>query len=584
MILSKEGIILFNKLPQWMKNKWALFGLSFAAGAIVFSLLFFVILRSPIGSMMGARAEKSASAGDYTKAADQYETALKLKKNRESFYIGYSQVLAQQGNFEKAHRILDLGIDRLSGAEDLYLCKARLYARAGQIGAAADFLSNIENSYINKKIQSVRPGDLAYTPAQGSYTTSQKVTITLREKETVYYTLNGEDPTLHSQVYREPITVGADATLTAIAVNEENNLVSPRLKITYQINNANESIRFADAKMEKMVRSALGQTGSIKKNQLASVTELNNAGIDGQLMTLADLQYLPNLRSLRIANEPMITDYSPLVTLKELTALTLSSCGVSDGDLDDVAGCTKLTELELSGNQITTLEPLRALVYLEFLNVAENQIASSLDLAAFPLLSQLNISANRLCELDGLQGAEELVSLTAAKNYISDLSPICSLSKLTELYISGNTPNNIKKLASLPQLKCLDLSSCELTSLSVVNECKTLSVLFANDNKIASLDTFKLAISELSVSGNPLVDLSPLQGQSSLTNLELARTKVADLSCLQGMPELTAIDLTDTPVKSLEPLANCPKLEYIYCSPTASAEGLPERIEILYQH
>ncbi len=573
---------MIEKLSQWIKNKWALFGLSFGAGLLVFSLLFFVILRAPIGNLMGSRAEKSAANGDFVKAADQYEIALKFKKNRESFYIGYSHALAQQGNFEKAHQILDLGIERLSGAEELYLSKARLYTEAGRIGEAADFLSDIGNSYINKKIQSIRPGDLAYTPAQGSYTASQKVTITPGEKVTVYYTLNGEDPTLHSQVYSAPITVGADATLTAIAVHQENGLVSPRLRITYQINNANETIQFADPKMEKMVRAALGQTGSVKKNQLASITDLMSADVDGQLMTLADLQYLPNLRSLRITDEPMLTDYSPLASLKELTALTLSSCGLSDGDLEDIAGCTKLTELELSGNQITTLKPLRSLVYLEYLNVAENQIASSLDLAAFPRLSQLNIAANRLCELDGLRGAEELVGLTAAKNYISDLSPISALPKLTELYIGENTPNNIKKLSSLPQLKCLDLSGCGITSLSVVNDCKSLTVLFANDNEIASLDTFKLSVSELYISGNPLVDLSPLQGQSALTNLELARTKVADLSCLHGMPGLIAIDLTDTPVKTLEPLANCPKLEYIYCSPTASAEGLPARIEVLY--
>ncbi len=574
---------MFDKLPQWLQNKWALFGLSFGAGALVFSLLFFVILRGPIGTMMGNRAERSAENGNYLKAADQYETALRLKKNKEALYLGYCRVLGGMGDFDKAHQVLDQGIRRLSGAEALYLAKARLYTQAGEIGAAADFLSNISNSYINKKVQAERPADLVYSPAQGSYTTTQKVTITLREGETVYYTLNGEDPTLQSPVYSEPITVGADATLTAISYHTVSGLVSPRLQITYKIDNADETIRFADPKMERMVQAALGGNRALKKNLLASVTDLNNAGIEGQLMTLEDLQYLPNLKSLRLVEETMITDYTPLAGLKELTALSLTGCGLSDSDLTVIAGCTKLTELELSGNQLTTLAPLRPLVYLEFLNVADNEIASSQDLAAFPLLSQLNVAANRLCELDGLQGAEELVSLTVSNNYISDLSPICKLPKLTELYLPGNTPNNIKKLSSLPQLKCLDLSGCGLTSLSVVNDCKSLTVLFATDNEIASLGTFTLPVTELYISENPLVDLSPLQGRAELSTLEIAQTKIKDLAPLRGLPELVAIDLTGAPVKSLEPLANCPKLGYIYCSKTASAEGLPERIEIVYQ-
>lgn len=70
--------------------------------------------------------------------------------------------------------------------------------------------------------QGTSPVDMpVFTPRAGIYTEAQTVTITCRDKKaTVYYTLDGTDPTTESTVYTEPISVSDNMTIKAIAVTD----------------------------------------------------------------------------------------------------------------------------------------------------------------------------------------------------------------------------------------------------------------------------------------------------------------------------------------------------------------------------
>jgi arginine exporter protein ArgO len=56
-----------------------------------------------------------------------------------------------------------------------------------------------------------------FSPAAGTYPTSQPVTISAAAGTTIYYTTNGTTPTTTSSVYGSPITVSSTETLNAIA-------------------------------------------------------------------------------------------------------------------------------------------------------------------------------------------------------------------------------------------------------------------------------------------------------------------------------------------------------------------------------
>ena len=60
-----------------------------------------------------------------------------------------------------------------------------------------------------------------FTPEAGTYYEAQEVTIACSTADaTIYYTLDGSDPTSESAVYTEPIAVGSSMTIKAIAMKE----------------------------------------------------------------------------------------------------------------------------------------------------------------------------------------------------------------------------------------------------------------------------------------------------------------------------------------------------------------------------
>jgi LysM repeat protein len=100
----------------------------------------------------------------------------------------------------------------------------------------------IETGYTNSPaatatytIASVLPAP-TFSPAAGTYTTSQSVTINdATMGTTIYYTTNGATPTTSSTVYSGAITVSATETLEAIAV-ETGYTNSPAATAAYTIN------------------------------------------------------------------------------------------------------------------------------------------------------------------------------------------------------------------------------------------------------------------------------------------------------------------------------------------------------------
>ena len=80
-------------------------------------------------------------------------------------------------------------------------------------------LSGFANSPVATAIYTIQLPLTApvFSPASGSYTTAQSVTISASAGATIYYTTNGTAPTTSSAVYSGPITVSSSETLEAIA-------------------------------------------------------------------------------------------------------------------------------------------------------------------------------------------------------------------------------------------------------------------------------------------------------------------------------------------------------------------------------
>jgi hypothetical protein len=76
-----------------------------------------------------------------------------------------------------------------------------------------------------------------FSPAGGTYTSAQSVTLTSATASTViYYTLDGSTPTLSSQLYLQPITVAKSVTIKAMAVTTTTGSSSEVVSASFFIN------------------------------------------------------------------------------------------------------------------------------------------------------------------------------------------------------------------------------------------------------------------------------------------------------------------------------------------------------------
>ena len=99
--------------------------------------------------------------------------------------------------------------------------------------------------------------------------------------------------------------------------------------------------------------------------------------------------------------------------------------------------------------------------------------------------AQLDLSGNEISDLSPLKGLKNLEWLILYNNKITDISPLKGLTKVWSLYLSDNEISDISPLKELTNLKWLDLCyNKKITDLSPLAELTKLEVLYLWDTPI----------------------------------------------------------------------------------------------------
>ncbi|HTB80225.1 MAG TPA: chitobiase/beta-hexosaminidase C-terminal domain-containing protein [Opitutaceae bacterium] len=127
------------------------------------------------------------------------------------------------------------------------------------------------------------PSAPVFSPAPGTYSSTQAVTITSSGSTSIHYTTDGSTPTASSPLYSGPVTISAPgATLSAIGVNSGG--TSPVISGVYTITSPPPTFNF---EAESLSPVGTGATVSISNDANASggVVEFLNSTAAGQIMT-----------------------------------------------------------------------------------------------------------------------------------------------------------------------------------------------------------------------------------------------------------------------------------------------------------
>jgi len=251
-------------------------------------------------------------------------------------------------------------------------------------------------------------------------------------------------------------------------------------------------------------------------------------------------------------------------TLANISKLSCTNKKIINAD--EVRHMQNLTELNLFGNQVATID-VTNLLKLTSLNLGNNDIAN-IDLSANSELNFLNIQANKLTSIDVSQNPK-LASLYLSKMPIDalDVSKNIALTKLglsrhklTSLDVSQNTALTSLNLVR-GELSELDISqNTELTYLNVaINKLKTLDMgnntklvtIFIRDNQFSALDVSNNPeLTSIRVDDNQLTTLD-LHNNPALRNLNVESNQIEALD-LSHQADLTTLVASDNPLQKIE--------------------------------
>jgi internalin A len=249
-----------------------------------------------------------------------------------------------------------------------------------------------------------------------------------------------------------------------------------------------------------------------------------------------------------------LTDLEPLRELKNLTELYLGNNQLTD--LAPLRELKNLTTLWLSSNQLTDLEPLRELKNLTELWLSSNRLTDLEPLRELKNLTELRLSRNQLTDLEPLRELKNLTELWLSDNQLTDLEPLRGLEKLTILDLDNNQLTDLEPLRELKNLTALDLDNNQLTDLAPLRGLKNLTELLVNGNQLTDLEPLRELknLTALLVNGNQLTDLEPLRELKNLTELYLRNNQLTNLEPLRGLEKLTILSLIYNRLTDLEPL------------------------------
>lgn len=184
--------------------------------------------------------------------------------------------------------------------------------------------------------------------------------------------------------------------------------------------------------------------------------------------SIKELEKYEHLRQIDLSKN-LIKDIAPLNQIPHLLNLNLASNAIKSLKGLEEGSLAQLLHLDLSGNQLTKLEPL-IMPALKFASFAKNEIASAEEFVGHDKLVELDLSENKLQALTG----------------------IANMPQLVQLNLSGNEIASFEGLAGLPELKELDLSKNSLEGLDAPwAETPVLKSLKVNDNQISDVKAFE---------------------------------------------------------------------------------------------
>ncbi len=342
------------------------------------------------------------------------------------------------------------------------------------------------------------------------------------------------------------------------ALSELNNLLTFSRSMGDDYENILEALKFCNS-LEELILNNVG-INNINEIELLSDSIIRLDLSNNQIEDITKLKHFRKLKVLNLSNNK-IKEIKGLENLKDLTNLNLQNNQISD--ITPLSMNTSLTILNLKGN--TAIDGNKSNYTGERLE-ALNKIAEILDrggtinidtdkLGLFTNYKALDLSGQNLTTLEALEGLTQLTSLNLNANKLTledekSQEILKSMKNLENLNIGNNQVTNIKAINNLGNLKLLYLQGNNNVNLveieDIISNLDLLTVSTQSLKTIVNCDINKITKLRLTNS-SALTEIPDLSRFEKLKDLSLSSdSNIKDLSTISDITSLEILNLYNT--------------------------------------
>lgn len=242
----------------------------------------------------------------------------------------------------------------------------------------------------------------------------------------------------------------------------------------------------------------------------SSVT-IKNCNISQEFYDSINLGACTNLYHLDISGNPLIESLN--INEGELSRLsTLIISGTAIDNIETVYNsCPMLTHIDISDTPIRDIDFLAGNQSITTLGIANLELTTLDKLNEMIFLEELNASGNNIGTLDGISNCTLLEKVSLSDCGISDISVLGkSAAHLKEVNLKNNSISDLSPLENCTLLTTIDVTSNNITSLAPLKNSAEMKKIFASDNEITSIEGIEALalLNELDLSKNKLTKIS----------------------------------------------------------------------------
>lgn len=271
---------------------------------------------------------------------------------------------------------------------------------------------------------------------------------------------------------------------------------------------------------------------------------------------------------------------------EEGTILDLTSFQLHD--LSDVELLPTLTELDLTCNRLTAIDPrIATLSQLQKLSFEQNLLADDAvnvlsEWTTLHGLQELVLRDNKLLRIPSLGNYSNLTLLDVSFNKVTSMNGLAAVSStLLELYLSKNEIGKIEEIEHLVKLRVLELGSNKIRVMEGLENLKQLQQLWLGRNRIQTVNLCGLtSLLKISLQSNRLTSMAAFQECVSLTELYLSHNHISVMEGLSTLQNLRVLDLASNKISELSNLEELTRLEDLWLNDNsiASLDDIEEKL------